>query len=258
MSIDSILYKESFVRHTPFWKEGMSGVRVGMAGETADYSMAADDNVAIGLLICVVISLVVIARSQKFMGFQLKTLFRTPRANSFEMRETLDEMRYQAFFWAQGMVMYSVLAYMTAKEYVATDYRIDDYVLMALFLGVVATYFLVRGLLGQVVNHVFFHRSDVRLVSISRIFLIAVQGALMLPVIAVSIYCHASVENTLYIAIGIHIVTILLLIYKVYNIFFRKNSRILQFFLYLCTLEAVPFTLFIGTLAYIAYFLKII
>ncbi|MBQ0073816.1 MAG: DUF4271 domain-containing protein [Prevotella sp.] len=50
--------------------------------------------------------------------------------------------------------------------------------------------------------------------------------------------------------------TTLLRFYKIYRIFFKKNGRFLQFFLYLCTLEAVPFILMIGTMMFIANFLK--
>ncbi|MBQ0073817.1 MAG: DUF4271 domain-containing protein [Prevotella sp.] len=198
MQTDSVLY-ETFVKHTPYYHAEISGVRDGQAGEPLSYSIVSDDYVGIGFLLCLIVSALSVAKSWRFVCFQTKNLLRMPRANSFEMRETLNEMQYQAYFWLQGMAMYALLAYVVAKEYVAQEYVVDDYGLLGLFFAVIAIGFLLRYVVATIVHLVFFPKSERHMSSISRIYIIAVQGALMLPIMLLNVYYGLGVEKTLYV-----------------------------------------------------------
>ena len=83
----------------------------------------------------------------------------------------------------------------------------------------------------------------------------AVQGALLLPLTLLHIYFQLSAETTLKLLAVTLAATLALRFYKSYNIFFRKKNAILQFFLYLCTLEAVPLALLTGIIFVVAIYL---
>lgn len=251
------IYNETYVKHTPYYHEEVPGYRDGEAGETPSYSIVNDGYMGIGFVVGILLSIVSIAKSTRFIRFQLKNTFRTPRENSFEMRETLDEMQYQIYFWVQGIFLYSILAYNIAKTYIAQEYQVSDYIVMALFCGTFAVYFLLKKILHIIVRPVFFSKSQRNLGGISETFIVAMQGALMLPIVLLNVYYDLSILNTLYIAFAILVMMLLLRFYKTYSIFFRKKGSFLQFFLYLCTLEAVPAILLIGLLFFEANFLKI-
>lgn len=251
------LYKESYARQTPYYHEELPATRDGEAGVIPSYSTSCDTYVAIGFLICIVVSLLSIAKSRRFINFQMKYLFRMPRENSFEMRETLSEVQYQVYFIVQGVLMYTLLAYEIATEYVAQEYRVSDYMLMGIFGATIALFFVLKKILLSITLPVFFSKSQRHMASISRTFLLAVQGAIMLPTMLLNVYYKLSTETTIYIAaIGLSLTT-LLQFYKTYCIFFRKNYRLLQFFLYLCTLKAIPFALLIGILYFTAHYFKV-
>ena len=64
-------------------------------------------------------------------------------------------------------------------------------------------------------------------------------------------------ETTITIMASVIAVTFLMQIYKAYCIFSRKDGALLPFFLYLCTLKAVPLALVVGIALFIANYLKI-
>lgn len=203
----------------------------------------------------ILISMITVVRSWRFIRFQTKNLFRMPRENSVEMRETSDEMRYQTYFCLQGVVLLGILAYSTAMHYLGGDFVLGHYAMLGVFFGIFATYYIVRELLILIVHNVFFEKKQRHIENISRLYFTAIQGAALLPVTLLHVYFQLSTETTLKLLVVILALPLLLHFYKLYNIFFRKRNAFLQFFLYLCTLEAVPFALLTGILLVVAIYL---
>lgn len=251
------LFQESYVKHTPFYHEGVSPIRLGEAGVPTDYSVISDDYVAVGALLLLLVSILTLTRSWRFVCFHGRNLLRTPRENSIEMRETMKEVQYQIYFWVQGVIILGVCTFMLSREYFGTSYSLDVYPMMGVFTACFAAYYAIMELLYLIVHPVFFTKQQRHLMGLSRVFLTATQGAVLLPIMLLGIYEQLNPENVLRSVLFIVISTLLLRFYKVYCIFFKKNGRFLQFFLYLCTLEAVPLVILIGGLYAIVHFLKI-
>lgn len=228
---------------------------LGVAGDSVPYSIANDSVVTMALVFCILVSMLTVARSWRLVCYQTKELFRAPRENSAELRETADEMRYQTYFCLQGVILLGILAYSTAVSCLGSGYDFGHYTMLGIFSGIFAAYYMVREGLTLIVHSVFFKKKQRHLDNISRLYFMAVQGALLLPLVLLHIYFQLSVDITVRLAVMVLALPMLLQAYKVYNIFFRKENAVVQFFMYVACLEAVPLTLLAGTLYFAANYL---
>lgn len=255
--VNTPLYEETFVSHTPYFHKEISGVPYGDAGETVSYSIATDSYATMALLLCILLSVISIAKSINFVHFQFRNLFRIPRENSIEMRETADEMQYQFFFCIQSILMLGIISHSAIEDYLGKDFIVNDYLMIAILSGVFGAYYFLHEVLYFLVHITYFPLAQRHIFYVSRLFLYAMQGALFLPITLVHVYFHVDIKTTVYCALGVIFSTLFIRFYKLYNTFFKKNGHFLQFFLYLCTLEAVPLTLLGIVVLIIANYLKI-
>lgn len=252
MTVRDTIYRESFLKGTPFFHEEIPAGRLGVAGEPVPYSLVNDSFVTMVMVLCILVSMITVARSWRFICFQTKNLLRMPRENSVEMRETSAEMRYQTYFCLQGVILLGILACSAAAHYLGGDFMLGHYAVLGVFCAVFAAYYIIRELLVLIVQKVFFEQRERHLDNMSRLYFMAVQGALFLPITMLHIYFQLSMEITLKLLAATVVMSMILHFYKAYNVFFRKKNAVLQFFLYLCTLEAVPLVLLAGTLFVVA------
>jgi len=255
LTINDTIYRESYFKHSQFFHEEVNADRLGVIGDTVPYSIANDSIVTMALVLCILASLLMVSRSWRLICYQTKELFRAPRENSVELRETADEMRYQSYFCFQGVILLGILAYSTAVRYLSSEFIFEHYTMLGIFSAIFGAYYIIREGLTLIVHSVFFEKRQRHLDNISRLYFMAVQGAILLPLVLLHVYFQLSVEITLKLTVVALALPLLLQASKVYNIFFRKNHAVLQFLLYMACLEAVPLTLLAGTLYFAANFL---
>lgn len=250
---------DSYVSQTKFFHKELPAVRNGEMGIPVEYSISNDSILSLGMFMCVLLSIIMISRSWRFTCFQMKNLFRTPRENSIILRETSSEIRYQFFFSLQGVLLLAMFVYTLARHLLneGEDYSVGDYQLIAIYGGAILLYRLLCEGLEDIVLPIYFKSNQRLMWKGSRQFLIALQGALLLPVALVYFYFHLDIHTTIMVTIGIIATTLLLRFYKAYCIFFQKNNAFLQFFLYLCTLKVIPLALLTIVSLFIANYLKI-
>lgn len=256
--IDSLkIYEQTYIRESPHYHEEIPGYRDGEAGIPLQYHLTSDDYVVSGLCLCILLSLVAAARSWNFTVFQISTLFRTPREDSIELRETTHEMQYQLYFWMQEVFLMALLAYSVMHQYFGDDYIVNDYIQLGIFAVIILAYKILKSMLQIMVLPVYYRRSKRNYWRIVRTFLTAVEGALLLPVMLAHCLIPLDTTTTLICASALFAVVIFLRYLKAFNTFFKKNAAIMQFLLYLCTMEVVPLALLIGTLLFTANYIKI-
>lgn len=255
MTVNDTIYKESYFKGSPFFHEEVPVSRLGEAGDPVPYSIANDSLVTMVLVFCILVSMLTVARSWRLIQYQTKELFRVPRENSAELRETADEMRYQWYFCLQGVILLGIMAYTSAVHYIGSEFVFEHYAMLGIFSAMFAVYYAVRELLTLTVHVVFFEKKQRYLDNISRLYFMAMQGALLLPLVLLYVYFQLNVETTLKLVVLALGVPLLLQAYKVYNIFFRKKNAVGQFLLYFVSLEAVPLSLLLGALFYVAIYL---
>ena len=250
---------DSYVSQTKHFHKELPATRNGEQGVPVEYTVSNDSILSMGLFLCVLLSIVMVAHSWRFTCFQMKNIFRMPRENSILLRETTKEMRYQFFFSLLGAFLIAMFIYTMARGLLedGEDFSVSDYQLIAIYSTTLLLYRALCETLESIVLPVYFNENQRLMWSASRLFLIAMQGALLLPLALVYFYFHLDIYTTTMIATGIIATTVLLRFYKAYCIFFRKNGAFLQFFLYLCTLKAVPMALLTLVSFFIAEYLKI-
>ncbi|MDO4172012.1 MAG: DUF4271 domain-containing protein [Prevotellaceae bacterium] len=254
MTVSDTIYKESFFKGNPLYEEEVPVHWLGESGDPVAYTLVNDSLISMVLLLCLLVTLITLARSRRLVRFQLKNLFRVPRENSVELRETAYELRYQTYFCLQGVILLGILAYSITSQCIGDDFVLGRYATLGIFCGIFAAYNIVHETLLYIVHSVFFDRVRMHLDYITRLFFMAVQGALLLPITLVHIYFQLNAVTTLKVLLVALALPMLMCFYKSYNIFFRKRNSIMQFFLYLCTLEAVPLALLTGILLYAAQY----
>lgn len=251
-------YKQSFfAKDTLIYKENQSG-RYGIAGDPVPYSVR-NDNVLTPLLIFGILMLMYsVRRSSRLFIFQLKNFFHTVRTDSSIQRETATEKRYLLYTDIYAAVTLGIMFFFYSKHYIAETYvTYSEYTLMAIYVGIFMAFFIFEYLLQKIVNNIFFSQYSNELWTTSKLFTTAIAGIMLTPMLLLMVYFGLSIENSLVYTLAIVVFVKILLIYKSYQIFFKKTDGFLRNFLYFCALEIIPPLLIWGILVSVANFLKV-
>lgn len=254
---DTIYYKEQYVSGTPYYHGELTGAPVGESGTPIAFSIAGDGYISIALCLCMLLSILVASHSWRFTSFQFRNLFRTPRVNSVHLRETAKEMQYQVYFILQSVLLLGVLSFSVVNTHLEGDLPCSPYIFLGCTTTLFAVFFFVRDMMQRMVNLVYFDKFQRQMYGVARLFIMAVYGALLLPVTLLHVYLQIDSHNTLISVFLVLFACLLLRFYKTWSIFFRKNGNLFGYFLYLCTLEIVPLALLMGILLFTAHYLKI-
>ena len=92
----------------------------------------------------------------------------------------------------------------------------------------------------------------------TQIFLYALEGVLLFPIILLQVYFSLSLHAALIYTLIVMLFIKMLAFYKSYTIFFKRMGASLQIILYFCTLELMPLMALVGILVYTNNYLTII
>lgn len=235
-----LYYRESFFTGKPCFRDSLFGQLPGVAGDPVPYSIARDNTMTLMLLLCFVVTLTAMARSGRFVVRQLKDFVQPPGRHRASVTETSDEMRSQLFLVMQSGLLSALVYFFHVQATVTDTFVIDQYLVIALFAGIVTVYTVARALLYWVTGLVFFGRGPTDTWLKSFLFLAAHEGVLLFPVVMLHAYFDLSAETTVVCALWVLAMSRLLSLYRTHAIFFSKGGVSLQNFLYFCILEIVP------------------
>lgn len=249
MYLDSIIQIKTYTGGH-FEKIGVTPSALdGEVGELFHHDIPGDSLVAIVMLLLSVVTLLILCRTNRFLSFHMHNIFRKPRDNAFGIRETKTVTHLLAFFSVQRVLLLGILAF--SVLYGGTLAEVEDrYLALGILSGVFAGFYLMRGIAFRMVVPVVFQKKERGQFAVAAAFLTALDGILLLPITLLHLYVGMNKEITLVLCGFLLISTLLLRIYKENSIFFRQNDVFLQFFLYLCTLEAVPIAIAASILTY--------
>ena len=228
-----------------------------MVNDPVPYTVRGDDLLTLLLLLSIVVLVVSMSELAPFIKHQLRRLLYS--GNNKSISETAVELRFQLFLLAQSCILLSITTYQYASRYHLADIfssranvfggsSHSEQVMMGIFFMVFVGYYLFKALLYCLVNTTFF---SMRLNTVwlkTWLFLSAMQGVLLLPLILLTVYMGFPLKNAQFCFAFIIISIKLLAFYKYNGIFFRQNVVGVQNILYLCTLEIVPMLLLIDGL----------
>lgn len=251
-------YKETFFAKDTLLHSEIQGGRYGIAGDPVPYSVRTDNVLTPVLILGILMLAFCVRRSSRFFAFQMKNFFHVVRSGSMLERESASEKRYLFYAEIYTALILALVFFFYAKEYISDTYvTYSEYTLMGIFLGSFLLYFLFEHMLQLAVNKVFFTPYQTSQWNTTKMMTTTWAGILLTPMLLLMTYFGLSVENSLIYTLSVIIFTKILLIYKCFQIFFRKKGAFLQIFLYFCTLEIIPPLILWGILVIIANYLKV-
>lgn len=251
-------YKESFFSKQPWFHPELNGGRQGVAGDPIPYTIASDNLITSLLLFCFILSTLTFSRTQRFISRQLKAFFYSPRSHSADLTETGNELRFQMFMGLQTCLLFALIYFFYIRTYVTSTFTIEQYEIIGIFTGVIATYFLFKAIAYESVGWVFFDRKKNEQWMKSYLFLMGTEGVLLFPLVMLLAYFNLSMKAAVFYALSVVVIFKILTLYRSSAIFFNRKAAIVQIFLYFCTLELMPLMALWGVLTLIVNNLKII
>ncbi len=249
-------YSHSLVQPDSIYRPECVSYRHGVAGDPVPYTIAGDSLITSILLACFIFAAVAISASGNFLQRQLKSFFRVQREGTTVITETSGEMRFQFFLVAQTCLLAAIIVFFFSQSRGGESFAIAHYQIIGLFTGEIATYLLLKALLYQVVNWVFFDKKKNEQWMKSYLFLICTEGILFFPAVLLLSYFGLPITETAIYAFIVVILAKLLSFYKAYIIFFKRTVSIMQSFLYFCALEIMPLGILMGVLAMTDNYIK--
>lgn len=221
-------------------------------GVPVPYTIQNDDIITGLLYATVIIVIVAAAQSRDFISRQFRALFRDSENSRFNnlRTETATEVRYQFFLAFQTCLMLGLATYILIGHFFSSAFSISrQHILILLLTGCFLCYFFVKLILQYIVGWVYFEPHENQRWQKSQLFLFAVEGLPLLPIVLLLCYYSMTYKAALILCISVVMLVKILTFYRCYTIFFKKNRPYLQIFLYFCTLEIVPMIAFYGLVA---------
>ncbi|MBQ8065149.1 MAG: DUF4271 domain-containing protein [Prevotella sp.] len=251
-------YREGFFSKDTLFHPELPGGRYGTAGDPVPYSIRADNVITGLLLFCFIVAVVAFSNVRGFISRQFKTLLYLPHDGTTDATETANEVRFQLFLVVLTSLLLSLLFYCYTLHYIGDTFVLQSqYYLIVIYLGMVLGYFLLKALLYTAVNHVFFDNKRNGQWMKSQMFITAVEGMLVFPIVLLQVYFDVDTKNVIIYFTVVLVLVKILTIFKCYTIFFSRNIVRLQIILYLCALELMPLLALWRAMVIVANQLKI-
>lgn len=245
--------QNSFFKDDTLFCAEMSVGRQGIAGDPIPYMQSHDDIITSLLLVFAIIVMLVMSYSWQFFAAQLKNIFTPFKEESLKDRLTSTEHSFLLFLSLQYGVLLSLLYFDYTQKNISDTFVLPtEYHVMAVYLGVIGGYLVLRNVVEYWVNITFFEQLRANAFFQFSLNMSALSGIILLPALFVHVYFGIDVEYVLCYVLFIVIFVKIVTLYQTYRIFFEKNKIKLQIFLYFCMLEILPIMALWGLLTLVA------
>lgn len=256
-SPDKPLYHiKSLVQPDSTYAPELANYGRGVAGDPVPYTIAGDPLITTVLLVCFVLATIALAKSGHFLHRQLKSFFRVQREGTTVITETSGEMRFQMFLVAQTCLLMAIIFFFYSRTRGDDSFSMAHYQVLGLLTATFGAYFIAKALMYTAVNWVFFNKKKNEQWMKASLFLVSSEGIMLFPVVLLLAYFHLSIGSAAIMAFVVVVFIKILTFYKAHIIFFKRNTSILQSFLYFCTIELMPIGILWGVLAMMSDYFK--
>ena len=231
----------------------------GEPGTPLPYSIRTDNVLTIALLACFIVFVLMLSQTGHAVARQVKNFFYAHLTDDDSGATAPPQpTAFYVFLLAVNCFLTGIGLYLYATEALGCFFAYGSQPLVvALFTAGVGAYFLVKWLACSLVNTVFFGSRKHQQWNSSFLLLTAVEGVMLFPIILLLVYFDLDLKKALFCFGIILFLNKMLSFYKSWSIFFRRNGRSLQNFLYFCTLELTPLLVFGGLWLMSIRFLKV-
>ena len=227
---DTLLHAE--VPYRPF----------GFAASSVPFHLRNDGWSGVFLFLCLLLAAGLALRLRKVFSELVRNAF-FPIPGKTDDPIVDDPLRYSTRLVA--VCLFSLSLAMVAFTYTQCDvsyypFPETPYILFFVFFVLSLCYFLTKKLMGSFVNWIFFRREKIFTWKRSYTFLLAAESVVFLFFALVVVFLPVPVNIIRLIALSIVVFFKILLLFKIYQIFFPKMYGTLHLIVYFCTLELMP------------------
>ena len=235
---DSLAKADSIVKADSI--QSLAQLPSGMAGITHPSSPATEIWTFAVLILLFLFFILAIRNSEGEFTQNIKNFFRKKEAVNLIQTPNVNIFQFQIFITLFSIGTFSLFI----DEWISDTASVFSFKPYLYFLLATAAYYLVKHLLFEILGNTFFDKTITKSYKNMYFSLLSVFAVVIYLVTILFTYGPNSWKNTLVIfSICIAAIMIILLIIKIFQIFYTKFIGLLYIFLYLCTLEIIPLVL---------------
>ena len=234
--------REGCFKNNKYFRPELGAGNNGVLGDPVPYTLRSDDTITGLLLGSFILALISLSGSLGFIMRQMKNFFYMPRSVA-ALTETTGEVRFQFFLVLQTALLLSIVDSQLA--------------VIGLFFGIITVYFLLKAIVYNLAGWVFFDSGKNEQWNKTILFLTAIEGVALFPVVVLQVYFRTEMSTTLIYSLIVAFIVKILTFYQCYSIFFKRMGVFLQIFLYFCALEMVPLIVLFGSLEFTGNYLTL-
>lgn len=212
-----------------------------MSGIPIPYIPAADDWVAVTLVVCFLLSAYVLSRSRKFLLQLIKEfVLHRERISLFAIATSAD-MRYLLLLIGQTCMLAGVCLHCYfCRLHPELPAHVPSYLLLLFYGGCMLLYVLLKWLFYLWVGWIFFDKKRRSLWLESYSTLLYYAGFALFPILLFVLYSGRGLVEVLPVGLFLLAILKILTFYKWFKLFCNHLYGCSLLFLYFCTLEIVP------------------
>ena len=194
------------------------------------------------LFILMVVSYI---RSSNWLYESVRTFLQVKERSSIFSKTTINDFQSRFFLIVFSIAVFSLYLYYLMHN----PQHGFEFLKFLSFFGITALFFGLKYLLIDLVGYVFVDKSTLKVARESYFNILTYLGVTIYPILIFQLYFPQSLNSvSSHIALILCILASILLIIKLFQIFFHKILASFYIMLYLCTLEILPIFFLLGGL----------
>ena len=166
-----------------------------------------------------------------------RTFFQVKERTSIFSKATVNDFRYRFYYILFSICVLSFYAYLILNTS-SIHFSLKEF---CYFLLVTGIFFGVKTLIFDLLGYVFLSHTSLKMAKDSYFDIISILGIVLFPLLILQIYIPNNYSKLVeLISLIVSISAVILVIIKLFQIFFHKVVASFYILLYLCTLEILP------------------
>ena len=238
---DTHVYEMGYFQDSPYLHPEIT-TRHPFRAEIPQSTLSTDSQLAAVLLVSTALLALIVRKLRRFVHYEVSTILRRPQNRTIphDQRATINTLASLTVTTLLGMLCAIVFYYHIRDIIGHRALYVPQYVLIAIYWGIFTAYFLLKQILSDFVNWIFFDKNYRQLWSRDRSFMRLIQSLIALLYIIIVIYTRIAPSVALGSTLSILFLTEMSLFFRLKMIFFPKNKGFLHLMSYLCALEVMP------------------
>ncbi|MDO4779465.1 MAG: DUF4271 domain-containing protein [Bacteroides sp.] len=212
--------------------------------QTVDSFPKNDVFVVVAIILCTILTTIAIANAKDVLWKQIKEFSTNREVSSIFETASIENSSYLSllttqFFLSSGVISYYILYYSNSEWVV----KYSSWQIILSVGAIFLLYFIAKVTLYSYIGWIFFRGNIIDTWFKSYYTIIHALSIFLLPFLFATIYLNLSINTVLFTALGLLFLSKVLILYKLFNLFFKNIYTTLPLFLYFCALEIVPLLL---------------